>query len=124
MAEVTGPISTLPGKSHDFPDGTVCDLHPDRMAVARIQGETDGMGCEMNDMCEECLAEYREEMRTADTSGTCEWYKQHAPKLRPRRDYEEGMSGRVYEVCDGCIDHRNKEDEAYLRGFDSGYWDE
>lgn len=103
MAEVTGPISTLPGAGHDFPDGTMCDEHPDRPAVTRIQGETDSFGSELHDMCAECLAAYREETRNADTSGECEWCKKHAPKLRNRRDYEEGMYGRVYQVCDECI---------------------
>lgn len=39
MADVTGPISTLPGASHAVPDGTKCDRHPRRKAVARIQGD-------------------------------------------------------------------------------------
>lgn len=120
MAEVTGPISTLPGARHAVPDGVVCDEHPDRPAVARIQGETDSFGAELNDMCEECLAEYREEIRSADTSGTCDWCKQHAAKLRDRRDYEEGMCGRVYQVCDACIQCENDEIEKEL----GTYWDE
>jgi hypothetical protein len=66
MAEVTGPISTLPGAGHAFPDGTKCDQHPDRDAVARIQGETDSMGCEMHDMCEECAEEHRAYMRSPE----------------------------------------------------------
>ncbi len=41
MAEVTGPISSLPGAYHSLPKGTMCDEHPDRPAVARVQGETD-----------------------------------------------------------------------------------
>lgn len=109
MAEVTGPISTLPGRSHNFPDGTVCDIHTDRTAVARIQGETDSMGCEMADMCQECFDEHKAYMRTVDTSGVCDWCKKHAPKLRDRRDYEEGMHGRVYSVCADCI---RQDDEA------------
>src|SRR3954463_12051043 len=60
MADVTGPISTLPGTGHHLPDGTMCDQHPDRPAVARIQGETDSFGCEMNDLCQECIAADRE----------------------------------------------------------------
>ena len=50
MAEVTGPISTLPGARHALPAGTMCDEHPDRPAVARVQGETDSFGCELNDL--------------------------------------------------------------------------
>jgi hypothetical protein len=120
MAEVTGPISTLPGAGHDVPDGTVCDIHPDRPAVARIQGETDSFGSELNDMCEECLAEYREAIRNEDTSGTCDWCNQHAPKLRPRRDFEEGMCGRVYDVCDDCIKRENDDLEKEL----GTWWDD
>lgn len=41
MGDVTGPISTLPGHRHKLPSGATCDDHPDRPAVARIQGETD-----------------------------------------------------------------------------------
>lgn len=118
MAEVTGPISTLPGAAHDYPDGTMCDYHPDRLAVARIQGETDSMGCEMYDMCQECLDEHREHMRNADHSGVCEWCKQHKTRLRPQRDYEEGMYGRVYDVCDECIKRVDAENRAYLDQFD------
>jgi hypothetical protein len=52
MADVTGPISTLPGSSHhDVPDGMMCDDHPDRPAVTRLQGETDSFGSEMHDLC-------------------------------------------------------------------------
>ena len=44
MADVTGPISTLPGSRHRVPDGQSCDTHSDRFAVYRIQGETDSTG--------------------------------------------------------------------------------
>lgn len=121
MAEVTGPISTLPGRGHDVPDGQTCDQHPDRLAVSRIQGETDSFGAELNDMCQECLDEYRREMAEADHSGKCDWCHEHKPRLSPRRDYEEGMYGRVYEVCDECIKRVNDEAEAdiYARYGDS-----
>lgn len=61
-------------------------------------------------MCQECLDEHRECMRNADHSGVCDWCKEHMPYLRPRRDYDEGMAGRVYDVCDPCI--KRVEDEA------------
>jgi hypothetical protein len=114
MADTTGPISTLPGDHHDVPDGTMCDEHPDRPATHRVQGETDSFGCELNDMCDECYAEYREDMRSWDTSGECDWCKNHAPKLFDRRDYEEGMRGRVYQVCQSCIDRENKRLDAEM----------
>ncbi len=98
MSDVTGPISTLPGALHALPEGQKCDQHPRRKAVARVQGETDSFGCEMNDMCQECLDEYRAWKNSPEAAewrkGQCEWCKGEATDLRDRRDYEEGMSGR------------------------------
>ena len=116
MADVTGPISTLPGAFHAVPDGMMCDMHPDVPAIARVQGETDSFGSELNDMCQACLDEYKNEIKEADTSGKCDWCGHNAPKLRDRRDYEEGMSGRVYLVCDACVKReydRLREEEEY-----------
>jgi hypothetical protein len=71
MGEVTGPISTLPGHSHQVPDGTVCDDHPDRPAVARIQGETDSFGAELMGHVPGVPGRASSsEMREADHSGT------------------------------------------------------
>lgn len=110
MSEVTGPISTLPGASHDVPDGVMCDDHPDRPAVARIQGETDSFGCELHDMCQECLDEHRSYLRSEEAhEGQCEWCSGYAEDLRDARDYEEGMCGRVYRVCGPCIKRVNDE---------------
>jgi hypothetical protein len=53
MADVTGPISTLPGAVHRVPEGATCDEHPDRPAVLRVQGETDSFGSETIDYCQE-----------------------------------------------------------------------
>lgn len=80
----------------------MCDTHPDRPAVARIQGETDSFGSEMIDACQECVAEIRE-ARDAERTGCCDWCESAATDLRPRRDYEEGMCGRVYDVCGACV---------------------
>jgi hypothetical protein len=99
----SGPVSSLPGSSHPLPDGAKCDLHPDRNAVARIQGETDSMGCEYNLMCEQCLTEYRAEIQAERTKPSyCDWCKTMKIGCRTRRDYEEGMSGPVYNVCKEC----------------------
>lgn len=102
MADITGPISTLPGAAHSVPTGTMCDDHPDRPAYRRIQGETDSFGSELFDMCEECFKEYNEANANVDTSGHCDWCKTLVPKLFNRRDYEEGSCGPVYQVCAGC----------------------
>ena len=125
MAEVTGPISTFPGSLHTVPEGTICDQHPDRPAVARIQGETDSFGCELNDACEECLKAYREYARSPEArTGTCDWCKSEATDLADTRDYEEGMTGPVYRVCRACRRRRDDEDRAYLDSFDGGGWDD
>ena len=135
MAEVTGPISTLPGTTREPPEGQMCDEHPDRPAVARIQGETDSFGCEMDDLCQECvdaLRAYRcseegiaEELEWR--TGQCEWCKGHATDLRDARDYEEGLCGRVYRVCGACIKRVNDEAMAELDAMDDYYdprWDD
>lgn len=113
MADVTGPISTLPGSRHTSPEGMMCDTHPDRFAVVRIQGETDSFGCEMIDCCQECADAIKAERNNpTNRTGTCDWCKCHATDLRPHRDYEEGLYGRVYDVCGGCI---RKENEYLLQ---------
>lgn len=86
----------------------MCDEHPDRPAVARIQGETDSFGCEMLDCCQECVDEIRSYAAEA-RCGQCEWCKREATDLRDARDYDEGLYGRVYRVCGECIRQRSKE---------------
>lgn len=106
MGDVTGPTNKLPGHSHIIPNGTKCDLHDDRLAVKRIQGETDSFGSELEDMCQECfdecvliMAEYGEE------EGTYDWCKKayKNKELRPTRDITESSSGPVYYACSKCI---------------------
>lgn len=126
MAEVTGPVSTLPGAGHRLPPGTMCDDHEDRPAVARIQGETDSFGSELNDMCQECLDRCRAARNSPEArSGTCAWCKKDATDLRDARDYEEGMAGPVYRVCGACVQRQNDdaqaENERYERDY--GYLD-
>jgi hypothetical protein len=126
MADVTGPISTLSGALHAVPDGMKCDHHPDRPAVVRVQGETDSFGCEMHDLCKECLDDDRKYENSPEAAewrkGQCEWCKKQADDLRDARDYEEGLYGRVYRVCGACIKHQNEELEAELEA--SGYYDD
>ncbi len=124
MSDVTGPISTLAGTEHDVPEGMMCDEHPDRPAVARIQGETDSFGCEMHDLCQECLdadRAWRNSPAAAEwRKGTCEWCKSPADDLRDRRDYEEGNCGRVYRVCGACV----KRDNEYWASESAAYDDD
>jgi hypothetical protein len=113
MADVTGPISSLPGSTHhDLPDDAMCDDHPDRPAVVRLQGETDSFGSEMHDLCKECLDAYREEVKISRSEiARCDWCHQDKAGLVPTRDYEEGMNGPVYEVCRDC---RKRADDRAL----------
>ena len=121
MADVTGPISTLPGAEHSLPAGTMCDDHPDRPAYKRVQGETDSMGCEMYDMCCECYDAHKAAMKTMDRSGCCDWCKQPKPVLHKHRDFEEGSCGPVYAVCNDCIKRQRDALEDELEEL--GYYD-
>ncbi|MDK8874721.1 MULTISPECIES: hypothetical protein [Paracoccus] len=117
MADVTGPISTLPGSNHAVPPGTMCDEHPDRPAVARIQGETDSFGCEMIDCCAECRDAMAVEAATG-REGACDWCDTLASDLRPHRDFEEGMTGRVYQVCGACREREAARMAAEMEGWE------
>src|SRR5690606_21715841 len=110
MAIITGPISTLPG-SHHSPKGACCDSHPNRIAVTRIQGETDSFGSEMVDLCQECLDEHNTYLQSEESKdsrrGSCDWCNRYVEDLRSARDYDEGMCGPVYTVCGPCVKARN-----------------
>lgn len=118
MADVTGPISSLPGAYHSVPNGAVCDTHPDRPAVTRVQGETDSFGSEMIDLCQECYDEYQAARKTLNggaflgTCGECKSTKQ--VPLFSYRDYDEGMSGPVYYQCAQCRTRRFEREAAEL----------
>jgi hypothetical protein len=126
MSAVTGPISTLPGAGHSVPKGTMCDFHPAAPAVARIQGETDSFGCEMDDLCQACVdarrayrcSEAGRAEAAADRTGACDWCRELATDLRTARDYDEGMSGPVYRVCGACIKKQHDEAVAELADMD------
>lgn len=118
MAAVSSyPVSSLPGSRHILPAGAMCDNHPDRPAQARVQGETDSFGCEYCDLCAECLQALAEQSKQG-ASGRCDWCTSIAIDLRPRRDYDEGMSGRVYQVCGECVRKENERASAELDEYD------
>lgn len=120
MADVTGQISTMPGARHALPAGAKCDDHPDRDAVARVQGETDSMGSEMNDLCAECLAAERE-FAAEDRCGRCDWCKSEATDLASACDYDEGTCGPVYAVCGKCRQKQQAALEEELAQSDDDY---
>ena len=126
MAYVSeGPVSTMPGASLNLPVEATCDHHPDRPAVKRIQGETDSFGCEAVDMCQECYDTFINRDRTEERTGRCDWCGQHATDLAKRRDYDEGMAGRLYDVCGPCRRKANEEASRELADMDDyyDYWD-
>lgn len=107
MADVTGPISSMPGSTHRPPHGTDCDNHKGRQATVRIQGETDSFGSEMHDLCAECAAPILEHAKKPRI-GFCEWCKGEG-EIKQYRDMDEGMAGRLYDVCSAC---RKKDRDA------------
>ena len=103
MADITGPISTLPGSRHNVPEGMMCDEHDDRPATHRVQAETDSFGSEMWDLCDECFNKMQEEIKKErEEEKLCDWCKQISKDVRPTRDYDEGMAGPIYDVCPKC----------------------
>lgn len=108
MSDVTGPVSSLPGSTRPSPKGMMCDQGDDRPAVIRVQGETDSFGSEMHDLCEQCYDTLKRIMKR-DRAGRCDWCKCDSSRLTNTRDYDEGMYGPVYRVCDECLRNQNED---------------
>ena len=112
MASTGGPISSLPGKLLKLPENQICDEHPDRFAVYRVQGETDSFGYEAIDMCQECYDEYRQslvdEQNNTENNKYCELGKHWTSNVRTVRDPDEGSCGPVYNGCPECIKKLNE----------------
>jgi hypothetical protein len=96
MPDPLGPVSTLPGSILGPPEGTACEICGEP-ATQRVQGETDSFGAEWNDLCDSCA---REDLAN---SGPCDWCGKDVERRTHTRDYDEGLSGRVYLVCDPCL---------------------
>lgn len=101
MAHVGGRSNYLPGQKIFLPIGVCCDQHPEIKALARIVSEVDTEGYEATDMCQECLDNFNNRDKLIE--GVCDWCGSSDTDLKPKRDFEEGMSGRVYRVCESCI---------------------
>jgi hypothetical protein len=127
VAEVTGPCSTLPGAGHSVPEDTMCDDHPLLPATHRVQGETDSFGSELHDMCDACFTEHKAEMVKYNAKiacGMCEWCKSEATDLRDRRDFEEGLYGRVYRVCGACVKVENARLQEEMNRYEDDFYEE
>jgi len=102
MADVTGPVSTLPGSVHKA-EGSCDDCG--QPATRRVQGETDSFGAEYADLCDACFEEERARRR-ANRAGNCDWCDKHVDLRIWTRDYDEGMHGATYRVCKKCYDRQ------------------
>ena len=98
-----GPVSSMPGSRHQLPLNQSCDKHPNRLAVVRIQGETDSFSAEYVDMCEECKQDYLKHIEEhKEDERHCEICLGNKKGVKPRRDPEEGSCGRLYDMCPEC----------------------
>jgi hypothetical protein len=71
----------------------------------------------MYDYCDECAKEHRRDMREDKNIGDCDWCSAKNVKRISARDYEEGMCGRVYQVCAPCKKRQNDEIEDNLSRY-------
>lgn len=109
MGSVIGRTYNLPGSVHTLPAGQACDVHADRFATLRVQGETDSYGAELVDMCRECVDKWKAYRESPEArTGICDWCQHQANDLRARRDTDEGSSGPVYQVCGPCVQRNNE----------------
>lgn len=115
-------MSGLPGRRHPLPDGAMCDEHPNRPAVANVQGETDSFGYETILMCQECLDADRAYEATEEAhTGTCDWCKREATDLAWARCYDEGLSGPTYRVCGACKERQTQRLQREMDEHDLDY---
>lgn len=103
MAHVGGPISTLPGTLLKLPENQTCDDHPDRLAVVRVQGETDSFGYEAIDWCDECYNKYLSAKENPEYNHSCDHCQAVDCKTTATRDPDEGSCGPIYNLCDNCL---------------------
>ena len=112
-------------KYHGYGD-TCCDCserdgNDTEPAVTALVGETDSFGSEFFPMCQKHMDEYITQRDLNDAAeeenptGYCDWCKTAGLVVFPRRDIDEGMSGRVYSVCTLCI---QKDNERLQQEFD------
>lgn len=78
-------------------------------AVTALITESDSMGSEYHPLCTSCgdktLLKIKEarEKEEANPTGYCDWCKASNVLVSPHRDFEEGLHGRVYDVCSPCL---------------------
>ena len=97
-------------------------------ATTALITNSDSFGSEYCPMCASCRDAYVIErdkakaIELANPTGCCDWCNATNVVVTPRRDFEEGSHGRVYDICRPCID---KENELFRRGLDEDDdWDD
>lgn len=110
MVAYSGPTRTLPGSFHAVPEGTMCDSHPARRAITRIQGPTDAYGATYVDGCMECRERLLLLYKNTVFPGRCSLCGLFKENVKKRRDPNEGILGPTYDICEDCVD----EHSAYM----------
>ncbi len=88
-------------------EGYNCDCN--NLAVKRVQGETDSFGAEYFYYCHECYDKMKVDQDKIDAEPeVCNWCKETAI-LHPERNWEEGLNGPVYYICDKCSSKQHKD---------------
>ena len=116
----SGPVSSMPGSSHSFPVGSMCDQHEDRPAVRRVQGETDSMGCEYMLVCQACVGKMEEYVPEPAFCKGCKTEQ----VLGPWRDRDEGQAGPVYYYCRDCRIELNAFVDESVQEYDNFLYDD
>ena len=120
MGNNIGPSSKLPGDLLPLQGGEMCDTegHESLPATKRIVGETDSMGSEVISMCEACYEKFKADVKANPLVDTCERCGTPNVPLFNKRDWEEGSSGPVYQVCMNCCKSMNPPDDENERAED------
>lgn len=84
--------------------GSLCEICTENgketEATVALVGETDSWGSEFQPLCHYHYTIYNPDNTVVE--GYCDWCKKGG-ELHDHRDFEEGSSGRVYQVCITCI---------------------
>lgn len=106
MAASSGPVRTMPGTFYPLPEGALCDTHPQRRAICRIQGETDALGAEFSDCCAECRERVLLLQKERHYPGRCQLCGLFKENLKKWRDPNDGVLGPNYDVCEDCVEQQ------------------
>ena len=92
------------GELEQNPCGGVNNEKCGKPSEHKLIGESDSFGDEYFYCCTECLEKLRKWEKENPPTGTCDYCKGANLLLVKYRDLEEGMHGRVYDVCRPCRD--------------------